>query len=415
MKKILCILLSASLLFISACAKTEPEYQDLMENIIGENVSVLETLSDGDKAYHDFALKVFKESLNKDKNTLISPLSVIYALGLTANGADGNTLSQMEDVFGIKIDALNEYLYSYAKQKEEKTEAKLNIANSIWFTDDESRLKISESFLKTNATYYKAAANKADFKNPQTVNDINNWVKENTDGTIDKIINEISPDSIMFLINALSFEAEWMEIYEKKSIKDGEFITSDQKKIKTEFMHSSGEKYLWEENAEGFMKKYNGGYAFAALLPKEGMSLEEYVNSLTGEKISNILNGKNPPISEYEVTASVALPKFETEYELEMSYIFQNLGMKDAFTPKADFSKLGENNQAHIGKILHKTFISVDERGTKAGAVTSVDIKDGAFESVTKQITLNRPFLYMLVDTTTNTPIFIGTMMNPSI
>ncbi len=414
MKKILSLILSASLLFITSCSK--PEYINLMENVSGESVSISENSVDRDRAYCDFAVKVFKESINKEgKNTLISPLSIIYALGLTANGADGNTLSQMEEVFGTKIEDLNEYLYSYSKSKEGKTEAKLNLANSIWFIDDKNRLEVKESFLKTNATYYNAAANKADFKNPQTIDDINNWVKENTDGTIEKIINKIDVDSVMFLINALAFEAEWMEIYEKKSVKDGEFITEDGKKIETEFMKSGGEKYIYEENAEGFMKQYKGGYAFAALLPKEGMNIEEYVSSLSGEKISKILNGKYPPVSEYEVTASVSLPKFETEFELEMSDVFQNLGMKDAFNGEANFSKLDEKNPILISKILHKTYISVGEKGTKAGAATSVEFKDGAMESVVKKINLNRPFVYMIVDTTSNTPLFIGTMMNPSI
>ncbi|MBO7254584.1 MAG: hypothetical protein J6V36_04700, partial [Clostridia bacterium] len=181
--KLLCIVLFFVLIFCSCgeqtaesskeskpIEETTAKYQNLMVNISSESVSPLEDLSQGNEAYCDFALKVFKESLNKEgKNTLISPLSVIYALGLTANGADGNTLSQMEEVFGIKIDDLNEYLYSYAKQKEEKTEAKLNIANSIWFTDDENLLKINNEFLQKNANYYKAAANKADFSDEQTL------------------------------------------------------------------------------------------------------------------------------------------------------------------------------------------------------------------------------------------------------
>ncbi len=419
--KLLCIVLLFALILCSCgeqavesskeskpTEEITPKYQNLMVNISPENVSSLEDLSQGNKAYQDFALKVFKESLSKEgKNTLISPLSVIYALGLTANGADGNTLSQMEEVFGIKIDPLNEYLYSYAKQKEEKTEAKLNIANSIWFTDNENLLKINNEFLQKNANYYKAAANKADFSDEQTLKDINNWVKEKTDGAIEEIISKIEANDVMFLINALSFEAEWREKYTEGSVRAGEFITENGEKIETEFMHSNVSIYLSDDNSVGFMKEYKGGYAFAALLPKEGMTIEEYVSTLSGDKISNILNSK----SNYETITS--LPKFETEYDISMVKVFQRLGMTDAFE-NANFSKMGEADELKIGDILHKTFISVGELGTKAGAATAVIMEAEGEPAEIKYVNLSRPFVYMLVDTTTNTPIFIGTMMNPA-
>ncbi len=392
----------------SSEAVATAKYKNLLAEISPESVEALEDLSKGNKAYCDFAVNVFKESISKEgKNTLISPLSIIYALGLTANGADGNTLSQMEEVFGTKIEDLNEYLYSYAKQKAENDSAKLSIANSIWFTDNENMLKVNKDFLQKIANYYNAAANRANFADEQTLKDINGWVKEKTDGTIEEIINKIDADDVMFLINALAFEAEWVEKYSEWNVREGDFTSENGEKIKTDFMYSDVSEYLSDENSEGFMKQYKGGYAFVALLPKEDISIEEYVDTLSGEKISNILNSK------IYCETITSIPKFETEYDISMVEVFKELGMTDAFG-NADFSKLGEGDGLIIGDILHKTYISVGEQGTKAGAATAVIIEAEGAPVEIKEVYLNRPFVYMLVDTTTSTPFFIGTMMNPS-
>ncbi|MBE6648521.1 MAG: serine protease [Ruminococcaceae bacterium] len=408
MKKFLCLLLILSTCIICSCSQ-EAKYQDLMKNITPSAVSPEENIEGENKAYTEFAVELFKKSLSEDgKNTLISPLSVIYALGLTANGADGNTLSQMEDVLNFNVSDLNNYLYSYAKQKAKDESATLSIANSIWFIDDEERLKVNHDFLQKNADYYNAAANRADFSDPDTVKDINNWVKDNTKGMIPEIVSEIEPDNVMFLINALAFEAEWEEKYKKGSIKDGTFTLEDGTKQKVEFMHSDEYRYIGDENSKGFMKNYKGKYAFAALLPNEGISIDEFVSTLSGEKITNILTTLG---SRYCITS---MPKFETEYNVEMAEIFKSLGMTDAFIEGvADFSKMGEAKELHIDNIIHKTFISVGELGTKAGAATAVIMSDGGmFPSEITEIHLNRPFVYMLVDTENNIPLFMGTLMS---
>jgi serpin B len=216
----------------------------------------------------------------------------------------------------------------------------------------------------------------------------------------------------MFLINALAFEDEWLIQYDSEySVRDGDFTTANGEKVTAQFMHGDTEKYIYDENAEGFIKRYKGKYAFAALLPKEGMSIEEYVSTLSGEKISTILNREET----YNFELYTSLPKFETEYSIEMKDIFKSLGMTDSFIPHiANFSKMGEADGLHIASILQKTFISVGELGTKAGAASVVIMKDDCCPMETKTIHLNRPFVYMLIDTTTNTPFFMGTMMNPS-
>ena len=416
MKKTRISLVIISLLLVCAMAVNltgctmKVQAKDLMEGITPNNVDALDDLSSQNADVTDFAIRLFKASNENGKNTLISPLSVLCALAMTANGAEEETLAQMEEVLGMTTDELNLYLYSYMKNLPQGDKYKLSLANSIWFTEDE-RFTVNQDFLQTNADYYGADIYKAPF-DKQTLKDINNWVKQNTDGMIPEILDQIPQEAIMYLVNALAFEAEWSEIYEKHQVKDGEFTKEDGTKQDVKFMYGSEGTYFEDEKATGFMKRYVGGkYAFVALLPNEGVSVSEYIASLDGESLNALLT--NPQYA----TVHTSIPKFETEYKVEMSDILQSMGMTEAFDMyNADFEGLGTSTggNIYISRVLHKTFISVGEKGTKAGAATIVENKDGAAAEPTepKEVYLDRPFVYMLVDCENNIPFFIGTMMD---
>ena len=416
MKKTRISLVIISLLLVCAMAVNltgctmKVQAKDLMEGITPNNVDALDDLSSQNADVTDFAIRLFKASNENGKNTLISPLSVLCALAMTANGAEEETLAQMEEVLGMTTDELNLYLYSYMKNLPQGDKYKLSLANSIWFTEDE-RFTVNQDFLQTNADYYGADIYKAPF-DKQTLKDINNWVKQNTDGMIPEILDQIPPEAIMYLVNALAFEAEWSEIYEKHQVKDGEFTKEDGTKQDVKFMYGSEGTYFEDEKATGFMKRYKGGkYAFVAMLPNEGVSVSEYIASLDGESLNALL--ENPQYA----TVRTSIPKFETEYKVEMSEILKSMGMTEAFDMyNADFEGLGTSTDGniYISRVLHKTFISVGEKGTKAGAATIVENKDGAAAEPTepKEVYLDRPFVYMLVDCENNIPFFIGTMMD---
>ena len=214
------MLVSAMMLNLTGCATTV-QAANLMEGVTPNKVSALEDLSGNNSAVTDFAVRLFKASEENGKNTLISPLSVLCALAMTANGAEDETLQQMEDVLGMTTEEMNLYIYSYMQKLPQNEKYKLSLANSIWFTEDE-RFTVNQDFLQTNADYYGADIYKAPF-NDQTCKDINNWVKQNTDEMIPEILDEIPADAIMYLVNALGFEAEWSEIYEKQQVRDGKF------------------------------------------------------------------------------------------------------------------------------------------------------------------------------------------------
>ena len=416
-KKIVLTVMSVLLIFsvvlnLTGCS-TKVQSDDLLKGINANKVAGKTSDDDFSQSQMRLAVDMFKSSVleSKNENVLISPLSVQLALAMTANGADGETKAEMEALLGGKIplEELNEYLYTYVKNLPTEDKFKLQIANSIWFRDDEGRLQVDQDFLQKNADYYGAQVYK-DVFDEQTLKDINNWVKEHTDGMIDKILEEIDSDTVMYLINALVFDAKWEHVYDKSDVYKGKFTNIGGTEKQIDMMHSEESVYLQDKKATGFMKLYSGGkYSFAALLPNEGVDIYDYISGLTDESLTKTLSTSQSGM------VMATLPKFSYEYELTMNNLLKDMGMPTAFSSNvADFSKLGKSTRGniYIGEVLHKTFISVDELGTKAGAVTKVQMEDECAPMSEWVVNLNRPFVYMIVDNETNMPVFIGTVMN---
>lgn len=342
----------------------------------------------------------------KGGNVMISPLSIQLALAMTANGADGATREEMETLLGgeLSLEVLNQYLRTYVASLPSGEKYKLNVANSIWFRNIPS-LTVRDSFLQINADYYGAAAYKSPF-DASTVKEINDWVNDHTDGMIPTVLEEIRPDDIMYLINAIVFDAEWQTPYEDAAVMEGPFHALDGSKQTVEMMYGEEHTYLSSDNATGFLKPYAGGrYSFAAILPNEGITLDEYAASLDADELKMLLT----EMSSAKVTT--AMPKFSYDFELIMDDILAELGMPTAFNgTAADFSRLGHSTDGniYIGEVIHKTHIGVDALGTKAGAVTMVTMRTESAPS--HQVILSRPFVYMILDNETNLPIFIGTL-----
>lgn len=397
---------------LTGCA-TKVQAADLMEGVKANTVTGKVSDDAFAQSQMRLAVELFQSSVleSKDENVLISPLSIQLALAMTANGADGDTKAEMEALLGgeISLEDLNEYLYSYVNNLPSAEKYKLQIANSIWFQDDEGRLQVEKDFLQKNADYYGAQAYKAAFDD-QTLKDINNWVKDHTDRMIDSILDQIDEDAVMYLINALVFDAEWQHVYDKSDVYKGKFTNIGGTEKQVDMMHSEETVYLQDKNAIGFMKPYSGSkYNFVVLLPNEGVDIYEYIAGLTGEELMETLS--TPQLGMVMTT----LPKFSYEYELTMNDVLKELGMPSAFSgDTADFSKMAHSSRGniYIGDVLHKTFISVDELGTKAGAVTKVQMNDESAPMSEWVVTLNRPFVYMIIDNETNLPVFIGTVLD---
>ncbi len=348
-----------------------------------------------------FAAELFKNNYSNGKTTLVSPLSVLTALALVQNGAEGETLAQLERVLGgLDRDTLNAYMRSYCDFLTDSDE--LKIANSVW-TD--SSVEAKQAFLQKAVDSYSAQLFSAPLSSTKTVNSINAWVKKNTDGMIPKIIEKADRSTVMMLINAVAFDAKWESPYTSDDIEKLEFTAYSGKTKKTDFMCSTEGIYLSDSDATGFMKPYkNGRFAFAALLPNENVNIDDYVASLSGEKLMKIFSS-----AQKNGSVDAKMPKFSSEYSTQLIDTLKKMGVKDAFDSScADFSSLIEkSNGACIGTVIHKTFIEVDREGTRAGAATIVGVVEMSLMS-TNPVYLTRPFVYMIVDTETNLPLFIG-------
>ena len=362
----------------------------------------------------NFSVELFKNSMADQDNSLISPLSAMLALAMAANGAEGETLAQMESLLGrgIPLGDLNEYLKGYARGLSSGKKSKLNIANSIWFRDDEDHLQVSEGFLQRNADYYGASAHKAAFDG-NTLKSINGWVKSQTGGMIDKMLLAIKKDAVMYLLNAVAFDAEWQDVYSEGSVCEGLFTDVNGENQDAEFMNSVEYIYLEGGRETGFVKPYAGGtYSFAALLPDAGIPIGEYARSLSGAEFLNLLENAQ------SVRVNASMPRFEFACETKMNEVLKGLGMPLAFDPiRADFSRMATSPEEniYISEALHKAFIAVDELGTKAGAATKVVMETFGTISESKSVTLDRPFLFAIIDNATNLPVFLGTALGMAI
>ena len=368
---------------------------------------------------NEFSVEFFKNAVKADlengNNTLVSAESVLFALGMTANGAKGETLKQMLKVLckDMDIETFNRNMNKLMTSAQNNSEFKFSIANSVWVRDN-SNMTLTEQFAKNCKELYNADMFKAPFDD-STAQQMNGWVNEKTNQMIPSIIDSLDDTTAAVLLNCIAFEAEWEHKYTTDDVrKNAEFTRPDGSKTTCEKMYSEENLYISDENSQGFIKKYKGGkYAFMAILPNEGVSLADYVKSMTAEKFAKLYAGRT---DEYKVYAH--LPKFTYDYSAALNDTLKQMGITDAFDPEsADFSAMSETQQLFISEVLHKTHIQLDEDGTKAAAATSVkmDVMGiSPMDEKTKIVELDRAFAYAIVDTETGLPVFMGTVCDPS-
>lgn len=358
---------------------------------------------------NDFAVKLFSASYKSGENNLISPLSVIYALGMTSLGAEENTLAQMEEVFGMDRYTLASTLKGIENAITD-SEGKVSLADSIWFKSSPD-FTVNDDFLSACYGSYNAEIYSSEF-DKNTVADINKWVKDKTDGMIEDIIDEMPDEAVMYIINALAFDCKWLTPYYSYDVYTKNFTNADGSTSEIEFMSSSEFRYFEGDNFTGFIKYYeNRDYGFAAFLPNEDSSTTEVISSLDGETLLACLS-----VSDYE-DVDVKIPKFSFDCSEEMSENLKEMGIVDAFTTDANLSGIGESvyGNIHISRVLHKTHIDVAEDGTKASAVTAVEVVAETamdIEEEPKKVILDRPFVFVIFENTNKTPLFIGTYEN---
>lgn len=374
---------------------------------------VMDTTTDltaGGEAVTDFALSLLREERSGSVSVLLSPVSILNALGMVANGASGTTLKQIETATGMSLHQLNDFLYTYRMSlpADSKT-CKAALANSAWLRDT---FRVEDAFLRSCVNYYSAEVYRSAFDGG-LVTDLNRWVSKKTDGMISDLLEkEPGAQTMLYLVNAACFDAKWETPYTKENVRtDGIFTAASGKRQTADYLDSHETIYLSGNNVSGFLKPYDGGkYAFVALVPDEGVTLADYLRNLTGEHLYQMIT------DHHYADVQASIPKFTARSELALEEPLRTAGISDLFdVSAADLRGLGSapnGNTLYVNSVLHKTYLELDENGTKAAAATSLDVNGGAAppsEDV-KTVTLDRPFLYMVVDTHACVPLFMGTV-----
>ena len=403
-KKYLALLVAGTLLCSALMGCTKTYATDFMDGVKAGTPTEVQVQEKTWTGMRDFSVKLLQSTCEEEENTLVSPMSVLSALAMTANGARGETRSQMENTLGGTVEQLNGALTGLSQEED----SPLYLANSIWFAEG-GRITPNPDFLQINADYYRAGVFEAPF-DQTTVTDINRWVKEHTHGMVEEILKKIPHDTVMYLINALAFEAEWENPYQKDDVWQQVFTSQTGEVQQVNMMHSEETFYLRDDQAQGFMKYYQGGrYAFVALLPDKGNSVLDYVESLDGQQLKALLD--NPT----SVPVAATMPKFESEMEVDLREVLKEMGMDLPFdSAQADFTGLGTSPEGnlYINQVFHKAYLEVEEKGTRGGAATAVEMNTEAAPEEQMVVTLDSPFVYMVVDTSSMLPVFMGTVLS---
>lgn len=403
----LCIALILSpTVLLSGCDSGNGEQTDLMAKVT-PSAEIQQPNEDFVNSYLSFSVELLKSTAknSENNNILISPLSTAAVLGMLANGAKGDTLKEIENVLadGMSISEYNKYMRGYTFNLASGENFKFKNASAVWFNN----LDVKQSFLQTNKDYYGISAYKQNFDDTALQN-INNWVNENTDGTIDKMLDELDPQLKILIINTILFDAKWEKIYPDYDVEDGEFTAIDGSKRVVKMMESI-EQYLVCSWGQGFEKSYAGGkYNFIAVIPSEekldevGGDFYSHLEKFDAEAFKFLLKSGSPSSRE-----KMYFPKYEYEFETSFAEELKGMGINSIFdAEKAELSGISKD-ELTITEFKQKTYISVNEEGTKASAATYSGGALGA-GSYSREIFFNRPFIYMIVDTTSELPIFMG-------
>lgn len=363
------------------------------------------------KSYRSFSLELLRNNMTAGENTLVSPLSVTLALGMTANGAAEETLAQFETLFGLSRDDLNSlcarFMADYASLGG-STQATL--VNSLWADPD---VALANGFVLRCQETYGAQLFQQDLQDPATVEAVNRWVSEATRGLIPSVVDHFSEDTVLALINAIYLKNQFQRSFETPSFEwEMDFTSADGSVIHPKGMHNGtrNEEYIATENGQGVLLPYDDGrLGLLLMLPQEDVSLADYLASWDGDTVSQLLSARQ------ETRVSLTCPKFKTEWSDSLRNCLQAMGLSAAFDPgAADFSAMGSagGNPLYIGDVIHKTAFELNEKGTEAAAVTAVMMAPTAAMPPQDLIylTFDRPFVYGIVDIQSGTPLFLGAM-----
>ena len=404
MKKILQLLLLSFI--ITACLNQNDAIQVPVDaKPIGLSIAMEKRVSQD----NEFAFDLLKKTIvsSGETNVFVSPLSVSIALGMAWNGANGTTRTEMETALkmsGMLVGDINNY-YKIMQTTLPSIDptTKLSIANSMWY---KTGFEVKPAFLKVNAESFNAYLKELDFTKVWAADTINNWCSKRTNTLIPVIIDQIPSNAVMYLINAVYFKGIWSKQFEKKNTSLQKFTNDAGSQGNVNMMFQKDTfRYAETETAQYLDLPYgNKAFSMTVILPAANKSPADILNSLTTDTWNSTLNQLN--LRE----VMVYLPRFKVTNKFKLNDVLQDMGMKLAFSDLADFSNISDL-PLQISEVIHKTYVSVDEEGTEAAAVTSIGIIATAMP-VIPVFRVDKPFLFVIREKSTGVILFIGKMGN---
>jgi len=403
------IVILIALSTLTACEESEPIQKETPKITLNKKAA---EIIEADKA---FGFELFREVLNlsEEDNLMISPLSVSYALGMTYNGAAGTTLEAFKDVlhFGdLTTEEVNEsYKDLMGQLIHLDDQVEFSIANSIWYR---LGFQVLPEFIDANKDYFDAAVKEIDFTDPQTVDIINGWIEDKTNDKIKDMLDYIPGDAVMYLINAIYFNATWKYEFEKGDTYQGDFNLADGNKHQADYMRVTGDfAYTSNEEFTAVELPYgNSTFSMVVMLPATEKAVSDLVAKLDVAHWDSWFDNSS------FTGVQVDLPKFKYEFKELLNEPLTDLGLGVAFSEEgeADFTRINPAGNLFISRVIHQTFIDVQEEGTEAAAATIVEIgKNDAGGGSPIYFKADKPFLYLIKENSTGVVVFIGKVGKP--
>jgi serine protease inhibitor len=362
---------------------------------------------------NQFSFNLFNKACNLEtvNNLFISPFSVDMALSMTLNGANATTKTGMINTLGFsgqETSAINDYNKLLLNQLQSLDEqVTFNIANSIWYTNTFNPIP---AFLTVNQNYYNAEVSPLDFSSPSAVTTINNWVSAKTNNAIPTIVDKISANDVMYLINALYFKGAWRNQFDSSKTTDQNFYKEDQNVVNCKMMtqENSFPCYSNDICSAIEMPYGQGNFVMTIMLPNTGKTTADLIAAFTADNWKTINDGL------IARKVQINLPRFKLCYEASLNGLLSSMGMADAFNSMlADFTGINAGGRLYISDVKHKTMVDVNEEGTVAAAVTSVIITT-TVSMLPYVINVNKPFVFVISEKSTGAILFTGRIMDPT-
>ena len=403
-----CALLILPVMLIS-CSKNDEilPSEPVPINITADQTALIES-------GNDFAFDIFKKIAageSEGKNIMISPLSISYALSMTVNGATGETRDAMLEALrlqGINADALNKaYKDLTAALLSVDKRVIMSIANSVWTEDD---FDVKKAFIDVLTQYYNAQSESFDINDPNAPAKMNAWIEDKTNGLIKDMIQKLEDNTVMLIINAIYFKGKWASEFDRTKTEEMPFhLTSGSANVpmmrqKSDFNIYEGSGFVMAEFPYG-----QGNFVMDVILPDQSVSLSNTMDLLADANFSGWISQMR------ERETDVTFPKFKYGFKKKLKDVLTDMGMGIAFTDAADFSNISEQYDLLINDVTHQSFIETNEEGTEAAAATVVDIGVTSYPPQALEFRMDRPFVYLIRETTTNTILFMGRVADPSV